>query len=234
MRVLFVHDRFGAMAGAEVNIWLTAGELKQRGHPVAILHGPPTGKAEADWRELFDDCFALNNSHQPESVRAAIAAFQPDVIYVHKMSDIPVLETLTQSEPPLVRMVHDHDLYCMRSYKYFPFSRTICMRPASLYCVFPCGANLARNRNGGLPVKWVSYSAKRKEIRLNQKFQRMVVATDYMQQELIRNRFDPARVEIHAPVPRTAEAMPVSSFSDRNLLVYAGQIIRGKGVDVLL
>jgi glycosyltransferase involved in cell wall biosynthesis len=34
-------------------------------------------------------------------------------------------------------------------------------------------------------------------------------------------------------VPRAAEAIR-PSFSDRNLLIYAGQIIRGKGVDLLL
>src|SRR5215467_16138237 len=100
MRVLFVHDRFGAMAGAEVNIHLTAAELKQRGHTIGILHGPPTEQAEAEWRELFDVCFALSNSHQPESVCAAIAAFQPNIIYVHKMSDLPVLRALVQSGAP--------------------------------------------------------------------------------------------------------------------------------------
>jgi glycosyltransferase involved in cell wall biosynthesis len=50
----------------------------------------------------------------------------------------------------------------------------------------------------------------------------------------LRNGFAAERIEIHAPVPRTADVTLESSFSDRNLVVYAGQIIRGKGVDVLL
>src|SRR5882724_4913736 len=103
MRVLFVHDRFGPMAGAEVNIWLTAGELKQRGHVVGILHGPSTGNAETEWRELFEGCFALGNPDEADAVRAAMAAFQPDIIYVHKMSDLAVLEGLLQSALPVVR-----------------------------------------------------------------------------------------------------------------------------------
>jgi glycosyltransferase involved in cell wall biosynthesis len=85
-----------------------------------------------------------------------------------------------------------------------------------------------------LPFRWVSFWEKRKEIKLNQQFHRVVVATDYMKQELLRNGFDAGRIEIHAPVPRTADVTLESSFSDRNLIVYAGQIIRGKGVDVLL
>jgi glycosyltransferase involved in cell wall biosynthesis len=42
------------------------------------------------------------------------------------------------------------------------------------------------------------------------------------------------RIEIHAPVPRMGDPELRSTFSDRNLILYAGQIIRGKGVDVLL
>jgi len=55
-----------------------------------------------------------------------------------------------------------------------------------------------------------------------------------MREELLRNGFDAARIEVHAPVPRAAAAADAPSFSARNLIVYAGQIIRGKGVDVLL
>ena len=35
------------------------------------------------------------------------------------------------------------------------------------------------------------------------------------------------------PVPRPGDSLR-SKFSERNLLLYAGQLIRGKGVDVLL
>jgi glycosyltransferase involved in cell wall biosynthesis len=51
---------------------------------------------------------------------------------------------------------------------------------------------------------------------------------------LLRNGFEPARIEVHAPVPPTNASGLQSSFSARNLIVYAGQVIRGKGVDVLL
>ena len=46
--------------------------------------------------------------------------------------------------------------------------------------------------------------------------------------------FDPDRIEIHAPVPPESDARPRSTFNERNLIISAGQIIRGKGVDVLL
>src|SRR5690606_22659309 len=79
-----------------------------------------------------------------------------------------------------------------------------------------------------------SYQDKKKEIYLNQQFQRMIVVTNYMKDELLRNGFSEEKIEIHPPVPRMGDPNLRSTFSDRNLIVYAGQIIRGKGVDILL
>ncbi len=234
MRLLFVHERFGAFAGAEVNALLSANELKSRGHAIGLVYRQRTGKCEADWGETFAPRFQLEDGNASATVKTAIELFQPDVIYVHKMAELDVIEALADSGRPVVRMVHDHDLYCMRSYKYHPLTRQICARAASPYCIFPCGATLNRNRNGGSPFKWVSYLEKMKELKLNRRFQRMIVATNYMRDELLRNHFEPRKIEIHPPVPRVAETLLRSSFSARNLIVYSGQIIRGKGVDVLL
>ena len=234
MRILYVHERFGALAGAEANAHITATELGGRGHSLGILHGPGTGKNEAAWEKTFPARFALGAADNSGVVRRALADFQPDVVYVHKTADMSVVEALVASGVPLVHMVHDHDIYCMRSYKYNVFTRRICTRPATPYCIFPCLACLVKNAGGLFPVKWVSYGAKKHEIEITRRFDRMVVVTRYMKEELLRNGFDERRIEIHAPVPRMGDPDLRSSFSDRNLIIYAGQIIRGKGVDVLL
>lgn len=233
MKLLYVHERFGALAGAEANAFITAQELGGRGHEMGILHGPGTGKNEAGWEAVFGYRQGLADEPE-EATRGALKAFDPDVVYVHKMADLRVIQALVDSGKPLVRMVHDHDIYCMRSYKYDYFTRKICTRAAGPACVFPCLASIVKNTGKGLPLKWVSYSAKKREIALNRQFKRMVVVTEYMRDELLRNGFDAARIEIHAPVPRMGDADLRSSFSERNLILYAGQIIRGKGVDVLL
>ena len=232
MRLLFVHERIGAFGGAEANILLAAEELRRRGHSVGMAHGSGAGRGEAEWRDVFAERFALSGS--ADALDRALAQFQPDVIFLHKLSDVLVLHSLATCCRPVVRLVHDHDLYCMRSYKYHYFSRRICTRAASAYCIFPCGASVARGTEAGFPLRWVSYSAKRREIDVNKKYHRLIVATAYMREELLRNGFALDQIEIHAPVPRAAESPDSPSFSGRNLIVYAGQIVRGKGVDVLL
>lgn len=234
MRILYVHERFGALAGAEANAQITAMELGKRGHRLGILHGPGTGKNESVWDGAFPYRFSIDESRPAEAARAAVAAFGPEVVYVHKMADLRVVEALVASGRPLVRMVHDHDIYCMRSYKYNYFTRKICTRAASPYCVFPCLASVVRNPGGVPPIRFVSYSNKRREIELNRRFNRMIVVTTYMRDELLKNGFDPDRIRIHAPVPRMGDPGLRSNFGPRNLIIYAGQIIRGKGVDALL
>jgi glycosyltransferase involved in cell wall biosynthesis len=216
-----------------VNILLTAKELKRRGHSVALAHGA-IGAVDSDWDGVFKTRISLGTPASTEGIASALRQFQPDVVYLNKFSDLAVLQALVNCGRPVVRVVHDHDLYCMRSYKYNYFSRRICTRRASAYCVFPCGAFLGRATGTEFPLRWVSYGAKQSEIAVNKKFYRMLVATEYMRNELLRNGFAPERIEIHSPVPHVNKNPTVPSFNSRNLIVYAGQITRGKGVDVLL
>src|SRR6185295_6203098 len=97
-------------------------------------------------------------------------------------------------------MVHDHEMYCMRGYKYNYFTREICTRPVSFYCVWPCLGSIGRKRDGQFPLKLVSYRAKRKELALNRRFDRFIVYSDYSKQELIRNGFDADKIEINVPI----------------------------------
>jgi len=234
MKLLFVHQNLGALGGAEASIHLSAQELQRRGHESALLYTDATGQNEEEWRRTFPFAFSLRSKNRGVAVAAVLAKFRPDVIYVHNMADLEVLEDLIQAGLPLVRMVHDHEMYCMRGYKYNYFTRAICTRAASPYCVFPCLGSLGRNRNGGFPLKWVSYSAKKKEIKLNQRFDRFLVYSQYSKGELLRNGFDPQKIELQVPMRCWGKDAVVSSFDQRNIILYAGQILRGKGVDLLL
>jgi glycosyltransferase involved in cell wall biosynthesis len=233
MRLLFVHQHFGAFGGAETNIQITADELVRRHHAVALLYSEETGRGSESWQHTFPTRFQLPATRRSEAIASVLDAFQPDLIYFHSFSDIEVIETLLASEIPVVRMVHDHSLYCPRSYKYNPLTRAICNRPASSYCVFPCMASIARNRSGGLPLKWTELSAHRRELELSKRCERFIVYSEYSKTELVSNGFAPEKIHLHVPM-RCSTDVPTSSFSSRNLILFAGQIIRGKGVDLLL
>jgi glycosyltransferase involved in cell wall biosynthesis len=234
MKLLFVHQHLGEFGGAETNIFLTASELSRRGHQVGLLYAEGTQRNEQSWRDVFSQCFCVSGRGNIEVVEAVLEQFAPDVIYLHNLSDLQVLETLLNSPAPVVRMVHDHALYCLRGYKYNYFTRKPCQRAASLFCVFPCLASIARNRRGGLPLRWVSYAEKLRELELNRRCDTLIVYSDHLRQELVRNGFDRQKIQMCVPIQLAGTGGVLSSFSDRNLIVFAGQLIRGKGVDVLV
>ena len=230
MNIFFVHEILGSFGGAESNLLATATELRARGHRVGLLAQKRSGKGEDAWEALFgENLFWLR-----DGVARATAEFRPDVLYMHKWEDQPSIEALLRGASPLVRMVHDHDIYCLRSYRYHPLTRKPCTRPAGLHCVVPCLAPIKRHRGGVLPVRWAGYFAKQREIALSRRFDRSIVATEFMKGELRVNGFDEDRIAIIPPVPPPPAVPLRSSFSGRNLLLFSGQIIRGKGVDVLL
>lgn len=235
MKLLFVHDRIGAQAGAESNLRHTAAELRRRGHVVALAHGPGTGLGEDEWRRIFPECHDLGRGDQGGTMARVLAESGPDLIYLHNPPDGAVIEVLARAEAPVVRMVHDHQMFCLRGCKYPVWSRRPCARALSPFCVFPCGGFFRRSASGDRTLEWISYAGKKRDLELHRRFRRLVVASDYMRTELLRNGFSPDLIEIHAPVPPPVEAVgPVPDFGPRNLIVYAGQIARGKGVDVLL
>jgi len=234
MKILFVHQFLGAMGGAETDILLTARQLQRRGHVPALLHAETSGRAEEAWRQAFTETMRLAGPADCRTAREALARIQPDLVYCHGLADLDVLQTLLDSLVPLVRRVHDHGMYCMRGYKYDYFTRAICQRPTSWRCLLPCLAFVGRNSGGRFPIKWVSYTEKQREIRLNRRCCRLVVYSAYQKQELLRNGFDPGKIDIHVPLHLGGPATRVSSFSDRNLVLFVGQILRGKGVDLLL
>ena len=234
MKLLFVHQHLGEFGGAEANLILTATELRRKGHTIALAYRTGTGRNEAGWKAEFEKIYVLPLAGAVERTEAALQDFDPDLIYLHTIEDLEIIETLLRSRPPVVRMVHDHGLYCLRGYKYNYFTRKICTRAASGYCVFPCLAALGRNRHGGLPIRWNSYSRKRREIELNRQCDHFIVYSEYSRKELARNGFDPSKVDTCIPLKVWEDETLVSSFAAENLILFAGQIIRGKGVDVLL
>ncbi len=236
-KILLVHETFGRLAGAEQNILVTAPRLREE-FALACLTWKRSGKDEASFESLFPEAVSVDFDGPPAAVRReveqAVTRLNPDLIYVHKCVAIPVLEALVASGRPLVRMEHDHDIYCMRSYKYFPWNRRICMKKAGPCCLFPCLASIKRDRTRRWGVQWVSYRRQMRCLELSRQFTAQFVVTRYMREELIRQGFPPDRILIFPPIPAPAVTTFSSSFSERNLIVFAGQIIRGKGLDVLL
>jgi glycosyltransferase involved in cell wall biosynthesis len=238
MKILVVHDVLGGFAGAEQNILLTMRALQKRGHEIYMLHDRETEKDVDIFRALFTKTYKVSFSLKSNKIKLELAAvlseLKPDMAYVHKVDSLSLLEALSKAALPVVRMIHDHDSYCLRRHRYSPYTRKICTRPAGLYCIFPCMGFLQREREGLLPFSFKSLSKIQKEIELNKTFEQLIVATPYMKEQLMIQKIDEELISVFAPVPENHQEAAASTFSDDNIILFAGQIIRGKGVDILI
>lgn len=233
MKLLFVHERLGAWAGAEANLLEVATALRGRGHELALLHGASTGRSEEQWHEVFSRCFS---AEEAGATQMALGEFRPAVVFLHNSPGLVHVEGLAAGDAPVVRMVHDHHLFCLRGCRYSVWNREPCTRALSPYCLLPCGGLVQRHATTGWSLAFGDYLRKKQELELHRGFARLIVASEYMFEELRRNGFRAEQIEVHAPVPgRPLPATPaLEAAVPSNRIVFAGQIVRGKGVDVLL
>jgi glycosyltransferase involved in cell wall biosynthesis len=222
MKLLHVHERAMFHGGVEQILHDTARGLSACGWEQALLHAAP--EAAPDFLAPF---------HAAASDRGLLARFNPDVVLLHKVSDTNLIESITRRYPA-VRMVHDHDLVCLRRHKYFPLSGRICDKPAG----WQCYSNLCFvNRNpaaGGLPVSIRTVGLQKQGIRAMQDMRHFIVGSRWMHDELVMNGIPADRIRVIHPIPASlAQIQPLPCHSEHEIL-YVGQVIRGKGVDLLL
>jgi glycosyltransferase involved in cell wall biosynthesis len=228
MKILWLQDKMGAFGGAEANVLATATALCRRGFENHLLYKENTGTDTGPWLQAFQHLHKANG----RDAAAFARELQPDAVWVHNWSDSRDFPQLVETGFPVGRMVHDHALYCMRGYKYHPLTRRNCERPASMACIFPCMAFLQRGANGGIEI--ASLKRKFQEISDNRALTRCVVAGEFMKGELLKNGFADEKIEVIPPVPPEWEKDNSSENFVEGRILFVGQVIRGKGVDLLL
>ena len=223
MRILFVNEKCGYFGGVEQNVAESAAGLRARGHQCFLAFQEATGRQVPEYQASFEECLPLDPFPQ------AVGRVRPDVIYIHKANVRSLGDALAGVRT--IRMVHDHDLCCPRRHKYYAWNGRICRHKADWRCYMDL-AFVARSA-GPAKISFVSIGDKMLEMRRNQQLALLLVGSAAMREELIQNGFPRERVEILPPVVR----MPLRAMApipEENRILYVGQLIRGKGVDLLL
>lgn len=224
MKILIINTTGGYFGGVEQNIALCAKGLSARGHSCYFVCREQSGVDQDQFDALFVASWVLGSITLAE----VIEKVDPDVLYVHKFEGIQEILDLKR-EKRVVRMVHDHDLYCPRKHKYYAFSRNICTHRCGLICY----ADLAFLQRGAKGIRFVSIRKKIREMRANRGVDALVVGSLYMQSELQRNGFSDSQIHLLPPCVQPFEK-PLQPFPLQGSILYVGQLIRGKGVDTLL
>ena len=223
-RILFISERAGFAGGIERFIFQTAGLLRAAGMSVAGCFERPDRDPERFARNFDSVC-------TPDSMPDA------DFAVIHKITDTDLLGRLIDRwGGRLALYVHDHDYYCPRTYRYTPFGRRDCRRPYSmLRCGLCAMATSPRHWKGGFFSEFSRRTAGcRRRLELMRKVPRVAVLSGFMRQNLIDSGFAPEKVTVIPPPIEVPEELPARKESVPPVLLFTGQLIRGKGVDQLL
>jgi len=230
VRIAFVHERSGFFGGVEQNMFDTAKGLSARGHDCLLIAGPLPGKDPERFASAFTSLTAEWSDGNPSgsSLRKLIDDNSIDALYVHKVPRSDFLEQV-KGKVLTVRMVHDHDSTCPRRHKYFVHSGQAC----SLAIGWRCYLDLAfvEKKDGGIRLKSIP-DVKREAKRLNL-YDRVATNSQSMVEELAINGVERTRLFLAHPVVPEQDA-PLLPISSEPHVLFVGQLIRGKGVDLLL
>ena len=220
--IRFVSHYAGVVGGVERYMERTARLLRADGVRVDCCFAERTADADR-FLAAFD-----------ASKTMADALARPsdcDLTVLHKVRDAATVRAFRESGPTAV-FIHDHEYYCPRLSYYYPVTRRNCSRA---YREFVCGCcamlrrpspeNTFRNNFGAFAALW-------REIRSCDRF---IVLSQFMRGILIRQGIPEGKITVIPPsIPIPSDAGPRENASDPPRLLSIGQLIRGKGVDLLL
>lgn len=221
-RIRFVNQYAGIIGGIERYMERTARLLRRNGFTVDCCY-----EEKAKDPERF-----LAACDRTVTISDAIGSPDPgyDLTVLHKVRDAAAVRALRNSGRTAV-FVHDHEYYCPRKSYYYPITRKNCSRS---YCKLLCGCCATLRRPSGdntLGANFGGFAALWREIRACDHF---IVLSGFMRDILIRQGVPAEKISLippSIPIPAAGERYPSSGMPH---ILSIGQLIRGKGVDLLL
>jgi glycosyltransferase involved in cell wall biosynthesis len=162
----------------------------------------------------------------------AVRAWRPEICFSNNMRDLGIEERLL-GIAPVVRFMHGYNGTCISGQKSFGLPTvTPCDRKFGM----PCLALYLPRRCGKVSlIKLVQgYRLGRTQQALFNRYHAVVVASEHMKREYVRNGADASRVHV-APLFSTHEGRPDdASAPNAPAVVFLGRMTRLKGGDLLV
>ena len=246
MRILLLVETL-SIGGLPNYVLELARALVERGDTVALAHGGGVVPTFLDCRGVELLALTPEGFDQPHALAPLLQRvhdWNPDLLHLHLCSVLPLLQALPELGVPLLRSFHDYTSLCLRrGRRRFPGDR--CDRPLGWSCLVQ-GCLLGAPKPAGRWPSLQNLPAKLAERKAYQGFSGAVVGSQHMRRVLLLNGFDPARVQVVPYFSRfDQQALGQAAMGeakgaglpgrDRPLrLLFTGQAVKGKGLEVLI
>ncbi len=230
MKILLVNDYAIPQGGAEILLLKMRAALRERGHDARLFAsnaGENGSQSLADYscKGTTSRFRALLQSANPWAalkLKRVLAEFRPDVVHVKMFLTqlSPLILPLLKNIPSLLHVVWYRPI-CPLGTKLLPDGSS-CFSPPGAVCY----------RSGCLPLRdWMPLMLQMKLWRhWREVFDLIVANSEPTRERLIAEGIEPVEVVLNGVAVRTARA----PLSNEPTLVFAGRLVREKGVEVLL
>ncbi|MBX7255454.1 MAG: glycosyltransferase family 4 protein [Candidatus Hydrogenedentes bacterium] len=225
-RLLWVNDAADFVGGCEQYIFNTVRLLRERGIRSTLLYDCRHPRFSTDFAVAFDQAFPLVNA------QVQVRSIKPDVIYIHRLSDTSALRELKETGIPTARFFHDYQIFCPREHRYSTIGLRTCRKPMGMRCYFPCLGFINRSENG-IGIRMTPVRMLLAQISQNKKLDAFIVGSQYMAKLIAEHGFESRRIHV-LPLYVLPPQDAVEATRESDLILFAGQLIRSKGLDTLL
>ncbi|HEY3043577.1 MAG TPA: glycosyltransferase family 4 protein [Vicinamibacterales bacterium] len=225
MRILLANDGFGDAGGVQNYLDAVAAGLASRGHTLAILHrdatpapigdpsaaaapGPPFAAAATRSLPQFS---TAGDGVGPALDR--VARWAPDLCFSHNMNVLEIDRALI-ARWPVVKFMHGYFGTCIGGQKRHGFpTPQPCDRRFGVACLALYGPRHCGELKPGPFLR--HYRWAREQHGLLPRYRTIVVASQHMKREFIRNGVEPSRIQVNPLFPTHNEQPFVGSGLSR-------------------
>jgi len=231
MRILLANDGFGDEGGVQRYLDAAVSGLRARGHELAIFHRDPIAPAGRVPSMAALPQFSVAGAGIDAAIAAA-RAWSPDVCFSHNMN-VLAIDRRVAEVTPVVKFMHGYFGTCVSGLKRFglpivePCQRTFGPACAALYLPRRCGQL-------SVPALVGQYQWAAEQHALFSTYRAMVVASEHMRREYIRNGVDPHVIHTNPLFPTCAVASEPSAPGSQPSVVFMGRMTTLKGGDLLI
>jgi glycosyltransferase involved in cell wall biosynthesis len=232
VRILVANDGFGDAGGVQTYLEAVAPGLAARGHTVAMLHLdtiPLNGSRTDAMKSLEQFSIGLNGS---DRTIKSLQQWGPEICFSHNMRDLE-LERQLFSLGPVVKFMHGYFGTCIGGQKTLSIPG---MKPCSRTFGAPCVAMYLPRRCGqfGLSILASQYGWALEQRALFGGYRAIVVASQHMRSEFVRNGADTRKVHVNPLFSGPLTADGAESAAQPLSVVFIGRMTKLKGGDLLV
>lgn len=235
LKILHINDKYCHLGGSEKYLLDTCNAQEEAGHQVVIISSSESESITVPGRKEYflKSSYGLRSSLKIWSkFKEIIKTENPDVINLHNTHYFvsPLITKKLCLLKPTVKFVHDAKFFCPHlGRKIIPFTGELCHYPVGIHCFNRKGCYPFHVNGGGVfhnlhKFLFVSY-----ELSVSKVLEKIIVGSEYMHDELVRNGFAPKKIRI---IPcYTDKVFDIRGFQpEKRLILCIGRFDGVKGI----